>query len=287
MKIAVLGAGLMGRPMAERLKAAGHAVQVYNRTREKIADLSKAGIDIAKGPEDAVRDAACVILMLADVEAIRDVLLRSPARKELHGRAVIQMGTIGPRESQSIQKEVVAAGGNYLEAPVLGSLAEVRAGKLIVMVGGTSEQLTYWSDMLRCFGPAPRLIGPVGQAAALKLALNQLIAAETAAFALSLGLIERKKVSVDTFMAILRESALFAPTFEKKLPRLLKRDYTNPNFPTKHLLKDVELILQEAKTAGLDTSSLEGLPPLLKKSLAHGSADADYSALYNVVNPTT
>jgi 6-phosphogluconate dehydrogenase (decarboxylating) len=129
MKIAVLGAGLMGRPMAERLKAAGHAVQVYNRTREKIADLSKAGIDIAKGPEDAVRDAACVILMLADVEAIRDVLLRSPARKELHGRAVIQMGTIGPRESQSIQKEVVAAGGNYLEAPVLGSLAEVRAGK--------------------------------------------------------------------------------------------------------------------------------------------------------------
>jgi 3-hydroxyisobutyrate dehydrogenase len=83
----------------------------------------------------------------------------------------------------------------------------------------------------------------------------------------------------------LRESALYAPTFDKKLPRLLQRDYANPNFPAKHLLKDVRLIHQEAAALGLDTSSLNGITLLLKKTITQGLAESDYSALYNAVNP--
>lgn len=275
----------MGRPMAERLAGAGHGVTVYNRTREKAEALRQAGIAVAERPEGAVHSAPCTILMLADYPAIQSTLLTDAVRNELAGRTVIQMGTISPRESQALQQEVTAVGGDYLEAPVLGSRAEAQAGKLFVMVGGTQEQFRRWIDLLRCFGPAPRLIGPVGQAAALKLALNQLIAAEMAAFALSLGLVQREGIPVETFMSILRESALYAPTFEKKLPRLLKRDYTDPNFTTRHLLKDVELFLEEASLVGLNTSSLEGLRPLLNKTLAMGLADVDYSALYNAVNP--
>jgi 3-hydroxyisobutyrate dehydrogenase len=285
MNIAFLGAGLMGRPMAERLKAAGHTVTVYNRTRDKIADLARAGMTVVERPDEAVRAASCLILMLADATAIRAVLLSNAARQELTGRTVIQMGTIGPRESQAIQRDVRAAGGDYLEAPVLGSIAEVQAGKLLVMVGGTTEQFTRWADLLRSFGPEPRLIGQVGQAAALKLALNQLIAAEIAAFSLSLGLVQREGIPVDTFMAILKQSALFAPAFEKKLPRLLTRDYANPNFSTKHLLKDMELFLKESATAGLNVSSLEGVRPLLTRTVEQGFADVDYSALYEAVNP--
>lgn len=284
MNIAVLGAGLMGRPIAERLKAAGHAVTVYNRTRDKIVDLPKAGIAIGERPEEAVRAASCVLLMLADARAIREVLLSDPVRAELSGRTVIQMGTIGPRDSQTLQRDVTAAGGDYLEAPVLGSIVEARTGTLLLMVGATPEQFARCADLLRCLGPEPRLIGPVGQASALKLALNHLIAAEITAFALSLGLIQREGIAVDTFMGILRQSALFAPAFEKKLPRLLKREYVNPNFSTKHLLKDVELFLTEAKKLGLNTSSLDGVPPLLRKTIAQGLADMDYSALNEAVN---
>lgn len=287
MNIAFLGTGLMGRPMAERLKAAGHAVAVYNRTIEKVLDLRQTGIGIHEQPEEAIRAASCVILMLADAKAIRAVLLSSTVRQELKGRTVVQMGTIGPKESQAIGKLVLDAGGDYLEAPVLGSIAEVQTGKLLVMVGGTPEQFTNWADLFRCFGPEPRLIGPVGQAAALKLALNQLIAAEIAAFSLSLGLVQREGIPVDTFMAILKQSALFAPAFEKKLPRLLQRDYANPNFSTRHLLKDVELFLKEAATAGLNTSSLDGVRPLLTKTIEQGMADVDYSALFETVNPAS
>lgn len=287
MKIALLGTGLMGQPMIERLLASGHSVVVYNRSREKAERLRPHGAVIADKPDEAIRSAECVILMLTDAQAIQQVLLSESARKVLANRAIIQMGTIGPRESLALHQEVVRAGAEYLEAPVLGSIPEARAGRLIVMVGADPEKFERWSDLLQCFGPTPYLVGPVGQAAAMKLALNQLIASLTGAFALSLGLIIHKQVPVDTFMAVLRESALYAPTFDKKLPRLLNRNYANPNFPTSHLVKDVDLFLEESSHLRLNTTSLKAVRQLLEETLAEGWGDADYSALFELVNPET
>jgi 3-hydroxyisobutyrate dehydrogenase len=153
------------------------------------------------------------------------------------------------------------------------------------MVGGTEGQFVQWGPLFRSLCHEPRLIGPAGNAAALKLALNQLIAAEISAFALSLGLVQRAGVPVDTFMAILKESALFAPAFEKKLPRLLTRDYQQPNFSTRHLRKDADLFLREASGYALTTSSLEGIMPILERAIAQGLGDSDYSAIFEVVNP--
>nr|MBI3613510.1 NAD(P)-dependent oxidoreductase [Nitrospirota bacterium] len=286
MHIGFLGAGLLGRPMAERLHAAGHRVTVYNRTKEKIADLPKAGMAVAATPEEAIRAGDGVILMLADAGAIRALLFAPAAKAALAGRTVIQMGTIGPQDSRAIQREVQAAGGDYLEAPVLGSIAEAKARKLLVMVGGTEEQFTRWAELLKSFGPELRLIGPVGKAAALKLALNQLIAAEIAAFSLSLGLVQREDIPVETFMAVLKQSALFAPAFEKKLPRLLARDYANPNFSTKNLLKDLSLFLDEAKGLGLNPDCASGVRALLQQAIDQGLADVDYSAVHSLVNPS-
>ncbi len=88
-------------------------------------------------------------------------------------------------------------------------------------------------------------------------------------------------------MDVLRQSALYAPTFDKKLPRLLKREYGNPNFPAQHLLKDVELFISESRRLQLDPSSLEGLLPILQKTLERGLARMDYSALFDAINPPT
>jgi 3-hydroxyisobutyrate dehydrogenase len=184
-----------------------------------------------------------------------------------------------------LNEQVIASGGEYLEAPVLGSIPEAVSGGLIVLVGSSPEQFEHWSGLLRCFGPEPLLIGPVGQASALKLALNQLIASLTAAFSLSLGFVQRKGIKVDLFMKILRESALYAPTFDIKLQRMLERDYSNPNFPTRHLAKDIDLFLSEAKGMNLQSAGLEGLDRLVKMTLDDGMSDMDYSALFNTINP--
>jgi len=285
MTIALLGTGLLGRAIAERLQSVGHTVTVYNRSATKALPLQAYGITVFMRPEQAMVQADCVILMLADAAAIRAVLLTPDSLAILRNKTVIQMGTIAQEESLALQAEIEQVGGSYCEAPVLGSLAEAQAGTLFVMVGGTEVQFVQWGPLFRSLSREPRLAGPVGKAASLKLALNQLIAAEISAFALSLGLVQRAGVPVDTFMAILRESALFAPAFEKKLPRLLARDYQHPNFSARHLLKDVELFLKEASSYELTASSLEGIRPVLERTIAQGLGDSDYSAIFEIVNP--
>ena len=283
--IALLGTGLLGRAVAERLRAVGHTVIAYNRTATSALPLKSLGIATADSAERAVSQADRTLLLLADAAAIRATLFTPACAGVLNGKPIVQMGTIGPSESLQIQREIEHLGGTYCEAPVLGSVAEAQAGTLLVMMGGTAEQFAAWSSVFSSLSREPRLIGPVGSASALKLALNHLIAAQTSAFALSLGLVQRSGVSVETFMTILRESALYAPTFDKKLPRLLKRDYHRPNFSTRHLLKDVLLVLKEAAARGLATEALTGLPLLLEHGIANGLGDLDYSALYDVVNP--
>ena len=136
MKVAFLVTGLIGLPMAQRLLAANIELVAYNRTPEKLAPLQAAGAEIATHPRQAIRAADCIILMLTNAAAIYHVLLSDTSWRTLEGRTVIQMGTITPTESQEIRDAVIGGGGEYMEAPVLGSIPEAKAGKLIVMVGG-------------------------------------------------------------------------------------------------------------------------------------------------------
>lgn len=283
MKVGFIGTGLMGLPMAQRLVDAQIEVIAYNRTQAKLEPLKTAGCSIAEQPYQAIALTDCVILMLTNASAIGSLLLSDTAKQHLAGKTVIQMSTISPSESQAIANEVIAAGGDYLEAPVLGSIPEAQAGKLIVMVGSSQAQFDKWLDLLKNFGAEPLLIGSVGAAAAIKLALNQLIASLSTAFGLSLGFVERQGADVELFMQILRQSALYAPTFDKKLQRMLDRDYSNPNFPTKHLLKDADLFITEAKTAKLDVSSIEGVKKVLEIAINSGFGDSDYSSLFSAI----
>ena len=124
--IALLGTGLLGRAIAERLQSVGHCVKVYNRTTAKALPLQDCGITVVTRPEQAMAQADCVVLMLADAAAIRAVLLTAASLAVLRGKTVIQMGTIAQEESLAIQAEVERAGGCYCEAPVLGSIAEAK-----------------------------------------------------------------------------------------------------------------------------------------------------------------
>jgi 3-hydroxyisobutyrate dehydrogenase len=281
-KVGLMGTGLMGLPMAERLIAVDVPLIVYNRTPEKLEPLRSAGAEIAESVAEFVQKSETIITMLTNGDAIQETLLSDSVQSHLADRTVIQMGTIAPSESRQIQNVIQHAGGDYLEAPVLGSIPEVKAGKLQVMVGATPEQFQQWLPLLQHFGK-PMHIGEVGAASALKLSLNQLIGSLTTAFALSLSFLQSQGGDVETFMQILRESALYAPTFDKKLQRMLDHNYANPNFPTKHLLKDMNLFLQEAAASGLRVDSLEGVRQILETACATKLTDEDYSALVEAV----
>jgi 3-hydroxyisobutyrate dehydrogenase len=284
MKIGFLGTGLMGEPMAQRLLSAQIPVIAYNRTQSKLASLREAGAQIAKSPAEVMEAADCLILMLTDAKAIKEVLFSENGAAKLAKQTVIQMGTISPGESRELHQLILSSQGDYLEAPVLGSIPEAQKGELLVMVGAEASQFQQWHELLQKFGSQPILIGKVGTAAALKLALNQLIGSLTTAFALSLNFLQKEGVEVDKFMEILCQSALYAPTFDKKLSRMSNRNYANPNFPTKHLLKDVNLFLNQAREDNLNISSLEGVREVIEKAINLGFAEEDYSAIFSAID---
>ncbi|HLO86692.1 MAG TPA: NAD(P)-dependent oxidoreductase [Nostocaceae cyanobacterium] len=283
MKVAFLGTGLMGLPMAQRLLAANIELIAYNRTPEKLAPLRAAGAEIVTQPRQAIRSAECIILMVSNAPAIYNVLLTDTSWHTLSGRSVIQMGTITPPESQDIRNAVVAAGGEYIEAPVLGSIPEAETGKLIVMVGAEEEQYQRHYQLLQNFGSDPVHIGPVGAASALTLALNQLIASLTTSFALSLAFVQMQGIDIDLFMRVLRESKLYAPTFDQNLRRMLTGNYTNANLPTKQLIKEIDLFISEAKSLGLNLSSIEGVRHILQAAMKMSYPEDDYSSVFPAI----
>ncbi len=274
--LAWLGTGLMGQPMAERLLAQGHLVWVWNRTSATAEALREKGARVATTPAEAVAKSAIAFTMLSDFAATEAVLQGI----DLAGKTLVQMATIAPGESRKLADRLNQAGGAYLEAPVLGSIPEAKGGELILMVGGPESLFIQLRPILEALGPEPRLIGEVGKAAALKLALNQLIASLTAAFATSLAFVQGQGVAVDAFMQILRKSALYAPTFDKKLARMLEHDYQNPNFPTEHLIKDIDLFRQEAKA--IDLRIVEVARGLYEHALVTHARE-DYSCVFEAV----
>jgi 3-hydroxyisobutyrate dehydrogenase len=287
MRVAFIGTGLMGHPMAERVLAAGHELIAFNRSREKAEPLARKGARIAGSAREAIEAGECTIFMVRDGSVVRELLSDDGFIPSLGGRTMIQMSTIGPAESVRLMEDVRGAAGDYLEAPVLGSVPQAEEGKLLVMMGGSAEQLEHWGELLRCFGPEPRRVGPVGHAATLKLAMNQLIASLAASFSLSLGMVRRKGIEVDLFMDILRQSALYAPTFDRKLPQMLARDFSSPNFPAALLLKDLDLARAEADGLGLDTAGLDGVRDVVKETVEDGKGRQDYAALYETIDPSS
>ncbi|AFZ26703.1 beta-hydroxyacid dehydrogenase, 3-hydroxyisobutyrate dehydrogenase [Cylindrospermum stagnale PCC 7417] len=283
MKVAFLGTGLMGLPMAQRLLAANIELVAYNRTPEKLAPLAAAGAQIVTQPRQAIRSAECIILMLSNAAAIYHVLLTDTNWHTLSGRSIIQMGTITPIESQEIRDAVVAAGGEYIEAPVIGSIPEAETGKLIVMVGAESKQYQRHLPLLQHFGSEPLLIGPVGSASSLTLALNQLIASLTTSFALSLAFVQLQGINIDLFMQVLRDSKLYAPTFDQNLQRMLDGNYANANLPTKQLIKVTDLFISEAKALGLNLNSIEGVRQILQSAMQMSRPEDDYSSVFPAI----
>ncbi len=272
----------MGAPMAQQLQLAGHQVYGWNRSSNKVTALVSEGIQPMETPGAAIAASNLIILMLTDAEAIQATLLSPDAQTKLGGKTILQMGTIAPQESKAIAQAVQTAGGEYLEAPVLGSIPEAKAGTLIVMAGATPEQFQQWRPILACFGPEPKLMGPVGAGSGVKLAMNQLIGTLTTAFAMSLSLVQQEAIDVEAFMDIVRQSALYAPTFDKKLGRMCDRNFANPNFPTKHLLKDMNLFVQSADSFNADVA--QTVAQMVQQAIEQGLANQDYSAVFAAVN---
>ena len=278
-RIALLGTGLLGSAIGQRLMHQGVDVAAWNRRPERCQSLLDSGATKINQLAGATQNSEAIITVLRDGPVTQQVVA---ALGDLKGRCVIPMGTMGVSEIRHLNQQIRSQNGQCLEAPVLGSKPQATSGTLLVMAGGTPDLFDQQQALLSLLCANPMLVGPIGSGAATKLALNQLIASLTHAFSLSLRLVQQAGVSVENFMDILRSSALYAPTFDKKLQRMLDGHYNNPNFSTDLLRKDLRLFIEEATAAGLQSSGLSGLHDLLQEAQGSPLDQLDYCALHEL-----
>lgn len=284
MEIGIIGIGLMGSAFVQRFVDCGYSVSVYNRTQDALEGLADDGVKVCESVQQLLAQSSTIILMLSNADAIHQ-LLPLEQQVSLQGKTILQMATIAPAQSRQICQAVEQCGGRYLEAPVLGSIPEAKAGTLIIMAGGDLALYEQAVETLSILGDKPRYIGGIGTASALKLSMNQLIAALTAGFSLSLGYALKNGVDIDLFMDTVRESALYAKTYDKKLDKYLKGDFGAANFSTQHLLKDIRLFVDDAKNAGLNTQVLEAIEQITRQTVEQGAALLDYSSIFQTICP--
>lgn len=281
MKVAFLGTGLMGSLMAERLIQHKYDLILWNRTESKTMKLKQLGAEIADSPSSAIQKAELVITMLADYVAVSSVLFE----KELSykNKTVIQMSTISPGESELLMERINLKGGEYLEAPVLGGLAQIPDGKLLPMVGASKELFVKWEMFLHNFAENVFYIGNVGKGSAAKLACNQLIASLLSAFSMSLGYITEQNIDPEIFMQVIRPSSYYVPAFDRKKDAMISGDYSETNFPLKHLNKDVKLAIENFGNSNVNVDPLSKVNEILELAIKSNLGNLDYSALHQII----
>ena len=275
--IALLGTGLLGEAIGRRLLEQGVTLKVWNRTAAKCQPLLEQGAVLIDNLEGAAKGCEALITVLRDGPISADVIAELG---DLDAVCCLPMGTMGISESRQLELQVHGQNGVYLEAPVLGSKSEALKGALLVMAGGDASVFQQQLPLLRLLAVDPKWMGTTGRGAASKLALNQLIGSLTHGYSLALRLVEASGLEIERFMEVLRPSALYAPTVDKKLDRMITNDFTNPNFTTALLRKDLKLFVREAALAGVNAEALMGLVQLLNRAEGTSLDAGDYSALH-------
>ncbi|MPZ24338.1 MAG: NAD-binding protein [Dehalococcoidia bacterium] len=275
--IAFCGVGQMGSPMARRLIEAGHEVAVWNRTREKAAELASRGARLADSPADAALGAAVVITMLSTSEALEAVTFGEGGIAAGIGSAatLIEMSTVGPSAVHDTASRL-AAGVALLDAPVFGSVPEAVNGTLRIFVGGEPKAFQRWRGLLEVLGQ-PTYYGALGSGAAMKIVVNSTLAGQIAVLGEAMALADALGLGQSEVLDVLIASPI-GPTVDRKRG-FFESDAYPASFKLGLAAKDVRLVAESARAAGVELRLAEATAQWLSEADRAGLSDLDYSAV--------
>jgi 3-hydroxyisobutyrate dehydrogenase-like beta-hydroxyacid dehydrogenase len=267
MRVAFLGMGIMGRPMAANLVKAGHEVSTWNRTGAKEKEIE--GARTAATPADAARGAEVVWMCVSDTKAVETVLFGPSGVEEAlaDGMIIADSSTISPSATLRFAERVKRRGAHYVDAPVTGSN----------MAGGEESALATLAPLFQAMGKQVFPMGETGKGQATKLAMNLQIALIFEGFAEALTLATKLGVDINRLMPLVQASMVRSGVVDYKAPFIMKRDFS-PNFPLRLMLKDIHLTLDAAKEARVRLPGLEAVEEVYDLAAEEGHQDLDYAA---------
>lgn len=277
-RIAFLGTGLMGCPMAVNLVAAGHETTVWNRTRGKTEPVRAAGAAVADTPADAVADADFVCIVLENGPVVEEVLFGSGAAAALKpGAVVIDLSSIPPATARDHARRLQSRGVRHLDAPVSGGPYGAEAGTLAIMVGGEPDAFAAAAQILAIFGNAT-LVGPSGCGQVAKLGSQTIVASAIGAVAEALLLAKCCGADPEKVREAYAGGFADSKILQIHGRRMLERDFVPGGHVRTHS-KDLDAALAAARDAGLDLPMVEFVHGMFRELCASGLGGCDHSAL--------
>ncbi len=275
MRVAFVGLGIMGRPMAANLVKAGHEVSVWNRSAGKEVE----GARVASSPADAAQGAEVVWICVSDTAAVEQVLFGPNGIEQslTDGMIIADSSTISPAATRRFAERVAKKGVQYVDSPVTGSKVGAEAGTLLFILGGSEEAIERLKPLYAAMGKKIFRMGDTGKGQSAKIAMNLQIAMIYEGFAEGLTLAAKLGVDPGTLIPLINASMIKSGVVEYKAPFVLNRDFT-PNFPLKLMRKDLLLALEAAKEARVKLPGGETVEEIYDMAVEDGHADLDFAA---------
>ncbi len=285
MKIGFIGLGVMGRPMAGHLIAAGHEVFLH-RVKETSQHLVDAGGTALNSARAVAEAAEVVILMVPDTPDVELVLFGAGGVAEglVPGKLVMDMSSISPVATREFAKRIAEMGVGYLDAPVSGGEVGAKAATLTIMVGGAEADFARAKPLFELMGKNITRIGAVGDGQTAKVA-NQIIVGLTIE-AVAEGLAFAKAAGADpaTVRAALMGGFAASRILEVHGERMIKGTF-DPGFRIRLHNKDIGLATSAAEALDLPLPHVASLRAIMQTALAEGLGEKDHSALFELLQP--
>lgn len=279
LRIAVLGIGMMGRPIARRLKEAGHQVQVWNRTRAKAEPLAAFGITVHASPTEAVQNADMVISLLENGPVVGHVLFESGTAKAMRKDALfIDMASIQPREARDHAARLGEMGLAHLDAPVSGGTVGAENGTLAILVGGRPEDFAQAQPVFAACGRATH-VGPHGAGQLTKLANQMIVGITIGAVAEALLLAAKGGADMGKVREAIQGGFADSRILQLHGLRMVERDFT-PHGRLSVQLKDMRNAMATAQEIGFDAPITQLFEALYAAGEEHGLGGLDHSGLF-------
>jgi 3-hydroxyisobutyrate dehydrogenase-like beta-hydroxyacid dehydrogenase len=279
--VGIAGLGRMGHPIAANVLRAGFPTVVWNRTRDKAADLLEQGAVWAENPGVMTRTADIVLSSLADPIAVESVYFGPDGLLDRvrAGTILVDLSTGAPAVARRLAAAALERGATFLDAPVAGSIKAATDGQLGIMVGGDRAAFERCETVFSAIGKAAFYLGESGNGATMKLVSNAILATIVQALAEGVALGEKAGLDPADIFTVLGTSSAAAPVVAAKAATVTERTYLPAAFTLALMQKDLWLVLSLANELQVPMPATAIAHDMVLAANATGKSGLDFSAV--------
>ena len=279
-RVALIGLGAMGLPVAINLAKAGVDVQGWNRSEAARIEAAAQGVTAIADP--ALVDARIILVLLPDLPQLQSVLDAGLQNALKAGDILVVMSTVSPVGIKALAAQLAPLGISVLDAPVSGGVEGAKAATLSIMVGGSAEIFAEVEPTFKKIGKTIKLLGPLGSGAIAKAANQIIVAATITGISEAVTLARRSGVDIEALFELLSGGYAASRIIDVKRKKYETQDYSSMG-SAKNQLKDLNIINESAEDAGVDLPLSAKLKELFAEMIADGNGELDHSGIITLI----